>query len=88
MYTSLTVDAAVAAAIAAGTIPSAPEYVDYKGLKSVFGISRAYGYRLADDGLVKTVCLRKPGTLRGKRLWECESVRDYLRANIDQRAKP
>jgi hypothetical protein len=87
VYTSLTADAAIAAAINAGTLPAAPEFVDYKGLKAVFGISRAYGYRLADDGLVKTVSLRKPGTIKGKRLWECQSVREYLRANIDQRSK-
>ena len=64
-----------------------PEFVDAKGLKAVHGISRSHGYHLADAGLVKTVCLRKPGATRGKRLWQCQSIRDYLQANIDRRVK-
>ena len=76
-YTPLASKAAIDAAISAGT-PAAPEFVDYKGLRTLFGISRSHGYQLADEGLVKTVCLRKPGALRGKRLWQCQSVREYL----------
>ena len=63
------------------------EFVDARGLKANFGIGRSLGYNLADAGLVKTVCLRKPGATRGKRLWVAESVRAYLLANIDQRQK-
>jgi hypothetical protein len=81
------IEAAIKAAIIAGIIPSGPEFVDAKGLKTIYGISRSHGYHLADEGAVKTVCLRKPGALRGKRLWECQSVREYLRANIDHRSK-
>ena len=83
----LALEAAIYAAISAGILPIAPEFVDSKGLRTLFGISRSHGYFLADSGAVKTVCLRKPGALRGKRLWECQSVREYLRANIDQRSK-
>ena len=64
-----------------------PEFVDAKGLRALFGISRSHGYSLADQGLVRTVCLRRPGTVRGKRLWECESVRTYLRANMEERTR-
>jgi hypothetical protein len=64
-----------------------PEFVDAKGLRALFGISRSHGYSLAGAGLVKTVCLRRPGTTRGKRLWQCQSVREYLEANIDHRSK-
>jgi hypothetical protein len=60
-----------------------PEFVDAKGLRALFGISRSHGYFLANAGLVKTVCLRRPGTTRGRRLWECESIRAYLRANME-----
>ena len=63
------------------------EFVSARGLKTNFGISRSLGYSLADAGLVKTVCLRKPGATRGKRLWIAESVRAFLLANIDQRKK-
>ena len=73
--------------IEAASISSAPEFVDSKGLRSLFGISRSHGYFLADAGLVETVSLRRPGTTRGKRLWQCQSVRDYLQANVDQRNK-
>ena len=58
-----------------------PEFVDAKGLRSIFGISRSHGYALASAGLVKTVCLKKAGRTRGKRLWQCQSVREYLEAN-------
>jgi hypothetical protein len=84
-YAPLLVEAAIDAAVNAGIVAAAPEFVDFKGLKTVFGISRSHGYRLADDGLVKTVCLRKPGALRGKRLWQCQSVREYLQAHLEQR---
>ena len=73
--------------IEAASVIASPEFVDSKGLRALFGISRSHGYFLADAGLVQTVCLRRPGTARGKRLWECESVRAYLQANIDRRAK-
>lgn len=62
-----------------------PEFVDARGLRLVFGISRSHGYALADQGKIRTVCLRQRGSLRGKRLWECESVRTFLRANIERR---
>ena len=62
-----------------------PEFVDAKGLRAVFGICRSTGYALADAGLVKTVCLRRPGAIKGKRLWCAKSLRNFLRANIDQR---
>jgi hypothetical protein len=86
-YTALPIEAAIDAAVKAGIILCGPEFVDAKGLKAVYGISRSHGYHLADAGLVKTVCLRKPGATRGKRLWQCQSVREYLQANIDHRSK-
>jgi hypothetical protein len=55
-----------------------PEFVDAKGLRSLFGISRAHGYLLAAEGKVRTVCIRRPGAVRGKRLWDCASVRSFL----------
>ena len=85
-YRALPIEAAIDAAVKAGIIPCG-RLVDAKGLKAVYGISRSHGYHLADAGLVKTVCLRKPGATRGKRLWQCQSVREYLQANIDHRSK-
>jgi hypothetical protein len=71
----------------AASIAALPEFVDAKGLRALFGISRSYGYYLSDAGLVKTISLRRPGTTRGKQLWDCQSVRDFLRANIDEKAE-
>ena len=62
----------------AASITASPEFVDAKGLRSLFGISRAHGYLLADEGKVKSVCIRRPGAVRGKRLWDCASVRAFL----------
>lgn len=59
-----------------------PEFIDYKGLRGLFSISRSHGYDLAYRGLVRTVCLRKPGAIRGKRLWEVASVRTYLNSCV------
>ena len=74
------------APIRACDITVSPEFVDSKGLRSLFGISRSHGYALADRGLVRTVCLRKPGAIRGKRLWVAASVRAYLQSCADDRS--
>lgn len=71
----------------AASVTALPEFVDARGLKALFGISRTHGYFLADARLVRTVSLRRPGTTRGRRLWDCESVRAFLRANIEDKAE-
>lgn len=70
--------------VSAGAFTSSPEYVDSKGLRAVFGLSRSLGYALIDEGKVKSVCLRKRGALRGKRLWVADSVREYLNSQVDE----
>lgn len=55
-----------------------PEFVDSKGLKGGFGISRSLGYLLTQEGHIQSVSIRRPGALRGKRLWRVASVRRYL----------
>lgn len=61
-----------------------PEFVNHRGLRSGFGISRSQAYELSARGLVRTVCLRKPGSIRGKRLWEVASVRAYLNSCVEE----
>jgi hypothetical protein len=63
---------------AADLVSSLPEFVDHRGLKSQFGINRSHGYLLADEGKIRSVCIRRPGAIRGKRLWDCASVRKFL----------
>ena len=65
-----------------------PEFVDSYGLKAGFGISRSLAYVLAQEGLIQSVSIRRPGADRGKRLWRVSSVRKYLNAlERKQRAK-
>jgi hypothetical protein len=64
--------------IDAARVRSSPEYVDHKGLRALFGLSRAHAYLLAGEGKIRSVCIRRPGALRGKRLFDCQSIRDFL----------
>ena len=59
------------------------EFTNFEGLKSLFGIGRSYAYQLADEGLIKSVCVRRPGKLRGKRLFVVASVREFLANQTD-----
>jgi hypothetical protein len=60
-----------------------PEFTDSKGLEDLFRIHRGQAYALAAQGKIRTVCLRKPGARKGKRLFDCQSVREYLAKHYD-----
>ena len=68
-------------------IASSPEFVDHKGLRALFGLSRAHAYLLAAEGKIRSVCIRRPGALRGKRLFDCQSIRDFLAKCVDERTR-
>jgi hypothetical protein len=53
----------------------------------LYGINRSQAYVLAAQGKIRTVCLRKPGAIKGKRLFDCESVRKFLMKNYDEALK-
>jgi hypothetical protein len=55
-----------------------PEYVNDRGLETLFGIPLSIGYRLADAGLIRTIYIREEGRKCGQRLWDCSSVRRFL----------
>ena len=74
----LTVNPVTAAAVAA-----APEWVDAKGARILFGLSRSHLYMLVGRGLIKSCCLRRPGAIRGRRLFACDSIRRYLEACVE-----
>jgi hypothetical protein len=57
-----------------------PEFVDFTGLETQFGIKRSLAYALISKGEIRSVVLRRRGTIKGKRLVDCESVRAYLRS--------
>ena len=56
-----------------------PEFVDCKGLEAGWGIKRSLAYQLLADGAIRSVSLRRRGRVRGKRLFDVASVRDFLR---------
>ena len=66
------------------TAISSPEFVDHKGLRALFGLSRAHAYLLAGEGRIRSVCIRRPGAIRGKRLFCCQSIRAFLAKCVDE----
>ena len=55
-----------------------PEFVDLPGLEKKFGVKRSLAYVLISEGLIRSVVLRRRGTIKGKRLVDCASVRAFL----------
>ena len=60
-----------------------PEFLDASGLQSRFGIKRSLAYALLADGAIRGVSLRRRGQLRGKRLFAVDSVRAFLRSQME-----
>ena len=54
------------------------EFVDLTDLKVGFGIGRSLCYELLKHRRIRSVNLRRDGRLRGKRLIEVQSAREYL----------
>jgi hypothetical protein len=61
-----------------------PEFVDAKGARRVFGLSRAHLYELIKAGAVRSCCIRRPGAFRGRRLFCCRSLREFLAAHMEE----
>ena len=60
------------------------EFCDSPGAKSRFGLGRSYLYGLLEHGLIEGVSLRKRGQTKGKRLWNVDSIRRYLNAQMEE----
>jgi hypothetical protein len=60
-----------------------PEFVDCKGLEAGWGIKRSLAYQLLNDGKIKGVSLRRRGQSRGKRLFSVDSIRAFLREQME-----
>jgi hypothetical protein len=71
------------------TVPPSPandaEFCDSPGAFYRFGLKRSMLYELSARGLIKGVSLRKRGSIKGKRLWSCDSIRTYLLSQMDGR---
>jgi hypothetical protein len=61
-----------------------PEFLDAVGVKQRFSIKRSLLYELHHGGHIKSVSLRRRGQSRGKRLFSVESIRAFLRKQMEQ----
>lgn len=61
-------------------VSTLPEFVGHQDARRLFGLSRSYLYRLADERRIRSVSIRKPGALKGRRLFDCASIRAFLDA--------
>jgi hypothetical protein len=60
-----------------------PEFLDASGVQARFSIRRSSLYELHNGGHIKSVSLRRRGQSRGKRLFSVDSIREFLRAQMD-----
>ncbi len=65
----------------------APEFGDYRVLERMFSIKRSFAYVLSDRGDIRSVCIRRPGAIKGKRLFDLASVRAFLHRQMDQKTE-
>jgi hypothetical protein len=63
---------------------TAPEFLDADGVETNFGLKKSILYRLLSENRIRAVSIRKRGTTRGKRLFDCGSIRRFLNANVDR----
>ena len=59
-----------------------PEFINYNGVKTMFGLSRSHAYALASAGKIQSFSLKRPGAVRGKRLWSVKSLRTYIESCV------
>ena len=61
-----------------------PEFGRFQDVQRLFGIKRGTLYNLAAEGLVKSVCLRRRGNVKGVRLFYLQSISDYLHKLMEE----
>jgi hypothetical protein len=60
-----------------------PEFAGHSKMRELFDLSRTHLYRLSSEGKIRSVSLRERGKTRGRRLYDVQSVRDFLAANME-----
>jgi hypothetical protein len=63
------------------------EWTDFHGLLELFGIRRSTGYHLVEEGVIKSVSLKRPGEKRGKRLFHVPSIRQFLNSQSESESR-
>jgi hypothetical protein len=66
---------------------SIPEFCDSVRANYHTGLSRSHLYLLANEGKIKSVCIRRPGSTRGRRLWHLPSILGYLKTTMGEGGK-
>ena len=61
-----------------------PEFLDARGVEARFSIRRSLLYELHYGGHIKSVSLRRKGQLRGKRLFDVQSLRAFLNSRTKE----
>jgi hypothetical protein len=64
--------------------PGDPEFLDAQGVERFFGLRRSLLFRLLANNDIRAVSIRKRGRVRGKRLFDCNSIRSFLNENVDR----
>jgi hypothetical protein len=54
------------------------EFADVHGVYRLFGIKQSFLYTLWSSRKIRSVLIPGRGKTRGKRLYDCESIRRYL----------
>lgn len=55
-----------------------PEFGDHRTCRTLFNLSRSALYTLAAEGKIRSVSLPLSGRKRGRRLFDCASIRRHL----------
>jgi len=55
-----------------------PEWGDVKAVHAVFGTGKSVAYRLAQENKIRSSSLRERNKLRGKRLFNFDSIAAYI----------
>lgn len=63
---------------------STPEFADADGVYAYFGLKISFLYQLLAENKIRAVSIRKRGATRGKRLFDCASIRAFLNTNVDR----
>ena len=64
-------------------VSALPEFADHRTARALFGLSRSYLYRLAAERRIRSVSIHKPGALKGRRLFDCASIRAFIQASAE-----
>jgi len=61
-----------------------PEFLDVDQMRAYFGLKQSLLYRLLAEGKIRGVSIRQRGKTRGRRLFDVDSVRQFLNSQVDK----